>query len=172
MKRIFTSLLLVFCAASVYVTADTPGIGGEIGDWGIVIDGEAYIKVVVNNAKGVAITTVGSTEAVSLADGNNTVKVPVNSPRFTIEATDGYDLKSVKLNDTELTITDNTATVECEPADVVTIDCEDINTGIDAVIADSSDAVYYNLTGNRVENPVKGRLYIKVMSGKASKIIL
>lgn len=46
--------------------------------------------------------------------------------------------------------------------------------GIESVNTDAADAapVYYNLQGVRVDNPAKGRIYIRTCAGKASKVIL
>ena len=43
---------------------------------------------------------------------------------------------------------------------------EDVETGL------SSEAVYYNLQGMRVEKPVKGQVYIQVQGGKSKKVML
>ena len=43
---------------------------------------------------------------------------------------------------------------------------EDVETGL------SSDVVYYNLQGMRVEKPVKGQVYIQVQGGKSKKVML
>ena len=46
----------------------------------------------------------------------------------------------------------------------------DINSGIDAVDVTDAEAVYYNLQGVRVDNPVKG-IFVKVCAGKTSKVV-
>ena len=43
---------------------------------------------------------------------------------------------------------------------------ENVETGL------SSEAVYYNLQGMRVEKPVKGQVYIQVQGGKSKKVML
>lgn len=43
-------------------------------------------------------------------------------------------------------------------------------TGIETIDAEAADAVYYNLQGVRVDNPVKG-LYIRVANGKSQKVM-
>lgn len=44
--------------------------------------------------------------------------------------------------------------------------------GVDVIIADTeTEAVYYNLQGQRADNPVKG-VYIKVSGNKAEKVVL
>lgn len=45
------------------------------------------------------------------------------------------------------------------------------STGIAGIEAEAGEAVYYNLQGVRVENPVKG-LYIRVANGKSQKVIM
>ena len=47
----------------------------------------------------------------------------------------------------------------------------DVESGIAGIEAEVSEAVYYNLQGVRVENPLKG-LYIRVVNGKSQKVIL
>lgn len=47
----------------------------------------------------------------------------------------------------------------------------DVQSGIVGIEAEDGEAVYYNLQGVRVENPVKG-LYIRVANGKSQKVIL
>ncbi len=42
---------------------------------------------------------------------------------------------------------------------------------LDCIEADSGEAVYYNLQGFRVDNPVRGNVYIRVCSGTVSKIV-
>lgn len=42
--------------------------------------------------------------------------------------------------------------------------------GIETIDAEAADAVYYNLQGVRVDNPVKG-LYIRVANGKSQKVM-
>lgn len=51
---------------------------------------------------------------------------------------------------------------------------DDIITGVENVNVDldSTEAVYYNLQGVRMENPEKGRVYIMVRGGKTSKVKL
>ncbi len=107
------------------------------------------------------------------ADGTNYIRIPVNTPRFTVSAAKDYKLVSVKTGDRDLTITDNEAVVECTPTSVITITSMHINTGIGEIAADGiAEPVYYNLTGNRVFNPVKGSLYIVVTGNQVRKIIL
>ena len=43
---------------------------------------------------------------------------------------------------------------------------ENVETGL------SSEAVYYNLQGMRVEKPVKGQVYIQVQGGKSKKVMM
>ena len=45
-------------------------------------------------------------------------------------------------------------------------DVENVETGL------SSEAVYYNLQGMRVEKPVKGQVYIQVQGGKSKKVMM
>lgn len=46
-------------------------------------------------------------------------------------------------------------------------------TGIDSVSVDNNaEAVYYNLQGQPVVNPVSGQLYIRIVNGKAAKVVL
>lgn len=47
----------------------------------------------------------------------------------------------------------------------------DLQSGIAGIAAESSEAVYYNLQGVRVDNPTKG-LYIRVANGKSGKVNL
>ncbi len=47
----------------------------------------------------------------------------------------------------------------------------DFLSGIAGIEAEAGEAVYYNLQGVRVENPVKG-LYIRVANGKSQKVIM
>ena len=49
----------------------------------------------------------------------------------------------------------------------------DVTSGIDGIesAADDADAIYYDLNGIRVNNPAEGRPYIRVINGKATKII-
>lgn len=47
----------------------------------------------------------------------------------------------------------------------------DLLSGIAGIEAEAGEAVYYNLQGVRVENPVKG-LYIRVANGKSQKVIM
>ena len=54
-------------------------------------------------------------------------------------------------------------------SDVVTYDI-DLLSGIAGIEAEAGEAVYYNLQGVRVDNPVKG-LYIRVANGKSSKVV-
>ena len=37
--------------------------------------------------------------------------------------------------------------------------------------ADAANAVYYNLQGARVDNPVNGQVYIRVINNKAEKVM-
>ena len=55
-------------------------------------------------------------------------------------------------------------------SEVKTLDI-DVTTGIAGIEAEAGEAVYYNLQGVRVENPVKG-LYIRVANGKSQKVIM
>lgn len=55
-------------------------------------------------------------------------------------------------------------------SDVVTYDI-DLLSGIAGIEAEAGEAVYYNLQGVRVDNPIKG-LYIRVANGKSSKVVL
>ncbi len=49
----------------------------------------------------------------------------------------------------------------------------DINSGVDDVTVDANAPVeYFNLQGMRVDNPAKGRVYIKRQGAKASKVII
>ena len=43
---------------------------------------------------------------------------------------------------------------------------ESVETGL------SSEVIYYNLQGMRVEKPVKGQVYIQVQGGKSKKVML
>jgi hypothetical protein len=43
---------------------------------------------------------------------------------------------------------------------------ENVETGL------SSEVVYYNLQGMRVEKPVKGQVYIQVQAGKSKKVMM
>ncbi len=46
-------------------------------------------------------------------------------------------------------------------------------TGIEEIISENNnDAVYYNLQGVRVDNPVKGSVVIRANNGKAQKIVV
>ena len=47
----------------------------------------------------------------------------------------------------------------------------DLKTGIDAVEAEAGEAVYYNLQGQRVENPANG-LFVRVLNGNATKVMV
>ena len=47
----------------------------------------------------------------------------------------------------------------------------EVNTGVSAVDAAEGEATYFDLNGRQVKNPAKG-LYIKVVDGKASKVIV
>lgn len=48
----------------------------------------------------------------------------------------------------------------------------DKQSGINGIETDTDgSAVYYDLTGRRVDNPVKGNVYIRIVAGKAIKII-
>lgn len=48
----------------------------------------------------------------------------------------------------------------------------DVESGIDEIETDADEnAEYYDLNGRRVENPAKGNLYIRVISGKATKVV-
>lgn len=47
----------------------------------------------------------------------------------------------------------------------------DLLSGIAGIETEAGEAVYYNLQGVRVENPVKG-LYIRVANGKSQKVIM
>ncbi len=173
MKRIISSLLLSLGMVSVSLQAGTPGIGGDINDWGVVIDGMASVRVDIDNAQGVVVIPEGSSEPAVVADGTNYIRIPVNTPRFTVSAAKDYKLVSVKTGDRDLTITDNEAVVECTPTSVITITSMHINTGIGEIAADGiAEPVYYNLTGNRVFNPVKGSIYIVVTGNQVRKIIL
>lgn len=47
----------------------------------------------------------------------------------------------------------------------------DQKTGIDSIEAENGVAVYYNLQGQRVENPANG-LFVRVLNGKATKVMV
>lgn len=49
---------------------------------------------------------------------------------------------------------------------------QDISTTVDGVLVeDNASCVYYNLQGVKIMNPEKGGVYLKVVDGKASKVI-
>lgn len=49
----------------------------------------------------------------------------------------------------------------------------DINSGVEGInAANDAEAVYYNLSGVRVDNPAEGGVFIKVAGGKAVKVVL
>lgn len=43
--------------------------------------------------------------------------------------------------------------------------------GVESIVADNSEAVYYNLQGARVENPENG-MFIRVQNGKSTKVAI
>ncbi len=47
----------------------------------------------------------------------------------------------------------------------------DVYTGVNAIKANDAEAVYYDLNGRQVKNPVNG-IYVKVANGKASKVVI
>lgn len=69
---------------------------------------------------------------------------------------------------TEITVVKNGAT-GTHKFEITT--SEEAITGVDSVEAVDGEAVYFNLQGQKVDNPDKG-IYIKVSGGKASKVIL
>lgn len=54
-----------------------------------------------------------------------------------------------------------------------TVTISDLTDGIESINADDANApaVYYNLQGVEVENPEAGNVYIKVVEGKATKVV-
>lgn len=172
MKKFLTSLLLSLCLAGGVARAEGPGIGGGITDWGVVVDGMVSVAVNVDNAIAVVITPAGSQDPAVISDGDNLVKVPVDTPSFKVSAAEGFTLYSVRSGDRSLTVTGNEVTVDCTPGAEVRIETRAIQAAIDDVTVDNgAEAVFYNLTGNRVDNPSRGRLYIVVKGGKAGKVI-
>ncbi len=103
--------------------------------------------------------TVGAVATYSIAGEAATAKVPNydNKPGlnpyyigFHVENADGAE-QSFKL-----------IRLEQHPDDV---------TGVEDVVVSDGEAVYYDLQGNRVVNPEKGRIYIRIAGSRSEKII-
>lgn len=90
-----------------------------------------------------ASTTVSATTTINLVeDGSNNIALVAGTYSFSLDPANMV-----------LTITTASSGIE----------------GVEAGMA--SDAVYYNLQGIRVANPVEGKVYIRVEGGKAVKVI-
>lgn len=110
---------------------------------------------------------------------------------FTIAAPDKYYLKKIEIvadspgavstnnyrsgvweapeDSTDSQVSFNvTATIQISS---ITVWLNDENTGVETIEANEGDAMYFNLQGVRVQNPERG-LYIKIVNGKATKIIV
>lgn len=99
MKKFFITLLLCSSLFSVNAVADNAGIGSDIEDWGVVVDGKLLVKVTLDDAEAVKIIPAGESSPVTLQNGVNTVKVPETDSKFTVDANEGYTIVSIKVGD-------------------------------------------------------------------------
>lgn len=84
------------------------------------------------------------------------------------------DLSSIANTSTPLSINIEKNGVDATYDFLIKTSNENLNvsTSVDVIGAESaSEAIYYNLQGVRVANPVKG-IYVKIQNGKATKVIL
>lgn len=70
----------------------------------------------------------------------------------------------------EVTITASCVVNGITVSDTQVLEINTTPTGVEGIDAEAADAVYYDLNGRRVVNPDKG-IYIKVVSGKAVKVV-
>jgi len=132
----------------------------------------------------VTATLNGSTRWWNASSGNQLRFYSGSS--VTIAAAVGYEITSVKLNDTESSKWDKTTynqncdavtfntTHTSKYASVTSIDVKYVNTSsaiTDIENDNAAKAVYYNLQGNRVQNPGHG-IFIRVIGNKATKVKL
>lgn len=130
--------------------------GVEITD-GMITGDKLAFKVV----EGVSVWYKIETETVA-----NAPEREVNAEGYT-----KYEGTSVTLTNNMKSVTyyaeDNATGAKSEPVTYAI----DLLSGIAGIEAEAGEAVYYNLQGVRVENPVKG-LYIRVANGKSQKVIM
>lgn len=167
-KNIFA--LFLGCVFAFSAAANTD-IDSDITDWSYVENGTIYTNVKVENAAGVIITTPGSEAPVALANGINTIKVPVAEPTFEIRAAEDYIL-TVKIGDKTYSTDDAPVTVDCtKPAPIYITTTLPTGSSVLNVSEEAAEAKYFDLTGAPVQQPEHGKIYIKVTATKATKVI-
>lgn len=111
----------------------------------------------------------------NMVEGNSCMPVLEVDTTVPANKTASYDLDNKGLSPTEreanrkfqvaLTVEGSTLTF------FVNYDTEGGNSGVTSIVAGDSEAEYFNLQGQRVDNPEKG-LYIVKKDGKTSKMML
>lgn len=172
MKKFFITLLLCSSLFSVNSLADNAGIGSDIDDWGVVVDGKLLVKVTLNDAEAVTITPAGETSPVILQNGVNTVKVPETDSKFTVNANEGYTIVSIKVGDQDIPVATGAVTVQCVAGKEVTITTKNDTSSSMPLVMDDNTSVarYFDLSGAEVVVPQKGNIYVMLRGGKAVKI--
>lgn len=161
-------------APAVYIRGDLDG-----NNWGAVARWQFTYNEAANNytfnATGENILPAGKEFKVADADwgkinygyGPGTVEV-ADEGETTIDLgfNNGTNLKMAKDFEGTITFTitgNEQATLTFEPSGT---------TGVEGIDAENGEAVFFNLQGVKVVNPEKGGIYIKVVNGKAEKVVL